>query len=99
MFAPFQRYFDVWGRSRRKEYWLFVLFIVVVDTLIRIFERSLMQIFWPSNEIEILAILFGIFTFIPSLTVSIRRLHDTDRSGWWLLVGFVPIVGWIWLIE
>ena len=97
-FEPFRRYFDFSGRSRRLEYWLFVLFICIADLVLRFLEASYFSALSPAFRFEILPLVFGILTFIPSLSVSVRRLHDTDRSGWWLLLGFLPIIGWIWLI-
>jgi uncharacterized membrane protein YhaH (DUF805 family) len=42
--------------------------------------------------------IYGLAVFLPSLAVGIRRLHDTNHSGWWVLIGVIPIVGWIWII-
>ncbi len=85
------------GRSSRMEYWYFVLFnalisivLMVADVMIGTFDSE--TGFGLLNGIYTLAIL------IPSLAVSVRRLHDTDRSGWWLLIGFIPLIGTIVLI-
>jgi uncharacterized membrane protein YhaH (DUF805 family) len=73
------------GRAPRSEYWYFFLFALVVQIALRL-------IYPP------LAYVFDLAVFLPGIAVAIRRLHDIDRSAWWLLIGFVPIVGTILLI-
>ena len=76
------------GRARRKEYWMFLLFNVVIAAALAIVGRA----------IGLDGMLRGLYTLgvlIPGLAVSVRRLHDTGRSGWWLLIVFVPLVGWL----
>lgn len=94
MLLPLKRYFEVRGRSRRMEYWMFTLFSILVGAATSIVDRAL-GFDWdstgPLNGLTSLAL------FIPSFTVAFRRLHDTDRSAWWLLLIFLPIIGWIWL--
>lgn len=75
------------GRARRKEYWFFYLFNSLIFMLLNIIDRLI--------GIGLLSGLYGIFILIPSIAVIVRRLHDTDRSGWWILIGFIPIVGTI----
>lgn len=79
------------GRSRRKEYWMFFLFNIIIAVVLTVLEGLV-------GSPGILAALYWLAVFIPGLAVSIRRLHDTDRSGWWLLVGFVPFIGVIVLL-
>ena len=74
------------GRARRMEYWMFMLVNLVIVLVIRMLE-NLLGIEGAIGFIYSLAIL------IPSIAVSIRRLHDTGRSGWWILIGFVPVIG------
>lgn len=69
---------------------MFVLFNIIVAAVISI-VGSLIGLKW-------LASLYSLAVFIPSLALSIRRLHDTGRSGWWLLIGLVPLIGGIWLL-
>jgi uncharacterized membrane protein YhaH (DUF805 family) len=87
----FQRFSDFTGRSRRSEYWYFVLFnmlvaigLFVVDSLI-----------WGY---PILYFLYAIAVIVPSIAVAVRRMHDIGKSGWWLLITFVPFVGGIILL-
>ena len=85
------------GRARRKEYWYFALFNVVVGIVLTLIDRMI----GTSNAESGLGLLSGIYTLavmVPSIAVSVRRLHDTDRSGWWLLLGLVPLVGSIILL-
>lgn len=89
---PLKRYAEFTGRSRRKEYWMFFLLVIVVALVIGIVEgvlglAGMVGPYGPLSALFLLAIL------VPSISVGIRRLHDTDRSGWWILIAFVPIVG------
>ena len=83
------------GRASRKEYWMFTLFSVVICVLLRLIELAI------GGEVEEAEILVGIYSLgivIPSIAVTVRRLHDTGRSGWWVPIGIVPIIGTIVLV-
>ncbi len=80
------------GRARRKEYWMFVLFNVIISIILSIIELSM------GMEEAIISGLYGLAVLLPSLAVSVRRLHDIGKSGWWLLIGFIPIIGMIILL-
>lgn len=89
------------GRSRRKEFWMFFLFYIIVmiaaltlDNILGItFELSGESMgYGPLYLIVILAL------FIPTLAVGVRRLHDIDKSGWFFLVNFIPLIGIIWYL-
>lgn len=80
------KYAQFSGRASRKEFWMFVAVNLVISVLIAM------------TRIEMLSTLYGLALFIPGLAVAIRRLHDTNRSGWWLLIGLIPLVGAIILI-
>ncbi len=86
-----KKYAEFSGRARRTEYWMFVLFNLIISAVIGVIDRSVLG----SNA---LGIIYSLAVLIPSLAVSVRRLHDTGRSGWWLLIGLVPILGWIVLL-
>jgi uncharacterized membrane protein YhaH (DUF805 family) len=96
MFTAYARYWDFQGRAGRSEYWLFFLFNLVlgiaggvVDTLV----------FRPQGwAIGPCGLFISFANLIPNLSLSFRRLHDTDRSAWWLLLDFVPILGWLVLL-
>jgi uncharacterized membrane protein YhaH (DUF805 family) len=88
-----KRYAEFSGRSRRKEYWMFILFNMIISFALGFADAIL-------GLGGIGALLAGIYVlgvFIPSIAVGIRRLHDTGRSGWWLLVSLVPVIGLILL--
>lgn len=80
------------GRSSRSEYWWFYLFTFLLGIVINILSFSLGEFMTVVGWIVDIALL------LPSLGLAVRRLHDTDRSGWWLLIGLIPIVGIIILI-
>ncbi len=80
------------GRASRKEYWFFVLFNVLISMALAFIDRLTGNID-PETGIGILGGLYAIGVMIPGMAVSVRRLHDTDRSGWWLLITFVPVIG------
>jgi uncharacterized membrane protein YhaH (DUF805 family) len=85
------------GRARRREYWFFQLFNVLAFIVLLLVDGVTGTI----NKEAGLGLLSGLYllaTIIPSFAVTVRRLHDTDRSGWWLLIAFIPVVGDIALI-
>jgi uncharacterized membrane protein YhaH (DUF805 family) len=91
-----RQYAVINGRTRRKTYWLFVLVNCVISALLAIVDTVLgLQI---SQDIGILSTIYSLALMIPGITVSVRRLHDTNRSGWWLLITFVPVIGWLLLL-
>lgn len=81
------------GRSRRKEYWTFTLVNVVIGIVINILGSIISQTLFG-----IIGLLFCLALIIPGIAVGIRRLHDVGKSGWWLLISLVPVVGVIVLI-
>lgn len=87
----FKRYADFSGRARRKEYWMFALFNAIAYSVVGLVDG----IFGMNRA---LSCLYGLAVLIPGLAVTARRLHDTNRSGWWMLIGLVPVVGSIWLL-
>jgi uncharacterized membrane protein YhaH (DUF805 family) len=84
-----KRSFEISGRSRRREYWGFHLLWMVALMLVYFMTAS------SSKTLVGVAVLIG---FVPALTVTIRRLHDINRSGWWILVTFVPAIGGLILL-
>lgn len=98
MLLPFKRYAQLGGRSQRKEYWMFYLFTVIVNIVINALFGGGFGGRSPSLLGGLLSGAFALFTFVPQICVGVRRLHDTDRSGWWLLLVLVPVLGWIALL-
>ncbi len=84
------------GRARRKEYWMFALFNFIISFLLGIVAGFAGAVI--GTNLSILSILYTFAVLLPSIAVGVRRLHDTDRSGWWLLVVLIPIIGWIALL-
>ena len=93
MLMPLKRYAQFSGRSRRKEYWMFFLFIIICAVVIGIIEGILGMSGMVGDLYGPLTLLFILAIFIPSLAVQVRRFHDQDKSGWFVLLGFIPLVG------
>ena len=79
------------GRARRKEYWMFFLINFVIAIALSIVDTV-------AGTSPVIYGLYVLATFLPNLGVTVRRLHDTDRSGWWVLIGVIPLVGFIILL-
>lgn len=88
----FNKYADFNGRSPRAEYWYFALFNVAVVMVLAVLGAIIGKLFMYVYYTYVLAIL------VPSIAVSIRRMHDIGRSGWWMLISLVPFIGSIWYI-
>lgn len=89
----FQQYFDFSGRARRKEFWMFYLINILISWGLGLFDLLL-----GTNFFNIVYLIYALFTFIPYLAVSARRLHDIGKTAWYMLLVFLPIIGWIWLL-
>lgn len=104
MIMPLKRYADFQGRSRRKEYWMFVLFqlLLLVPVMLVLSLFSAPEAGEESMLGGILLIIFGLIYLgvfmIPGLAVQVRRFHDQDKSGWLVLLGLIPYVGSIVLL-
>jgi uncharacterized membrane protein YhaH (DUF805 family) len=84
------------GRARRKEYWMFFLFNIIIAVILGLVEGF--AGIAPESDQSVLGTLYMLAVLLPGLAVGVRRLHDSDRSGWWLLIAFVPIIGAIILL-
>ncbi len=102
-----KQYVDFSGRARRTEYWMFTLFNVIILVILGFVDRALGLGSFSSDtsggvafsaSLGLLGTLYSLAVLLPSLGVGVRRLHDTNRSGWWLLIGLIPIVGGIVLL-
>lgn len=85
------------GRARRKEFWMFTLIYTIIYIVLSIAD-SLIGTGAMLFEMGLLSGVFSLVSICPSIAVTIRRLHDIDRSGWWVLIGLVPLAGVIVLI-
>ena len=89
----FKQYFDFRGRARRKEYWMFTLINTLILLALMFIEFVVLGANPETGEGIIFYPLYTLITFIPGLAVSIRRLHDTGKRGWYLFTMFVPLIG------
>jgi uncharacterized membrane protein YhaH (DUF805 family) len=101
MLMPLRRYADFSGRSRRKEYWMFALLLMVVGVTLTIVTGGFSSMMDPTSMVgnatmgagSIILGLFYLAIFIPALAVQVRRFHDQDKSGWLVLLNFIPFLG------
>lgn len=85
-----KQYADFEGRARRKEYWMFFLFNVMFSILATILDSLI--------GLSLVSGLYSLVLLVPGIAAGVRRLHDIGKSGWWLLIAFIPLIGVIWLI-
>lgn len=85
-----KQYADFGGRARRKEYWMFVLFNLIISVVLSIVASLI--------RLPILATLYSLAILVPGIAVSVRRMHDIGKSGWVLLIGLIPLLGAIVLL-
>ena len=85
------------GRARRSEYWFIQLFLIVTNLAVAAIDLVLMggdvDRFMANGGGGIVGLIWIFVSIVPALAVLVRRLHDTDKSGWWVLLGLVPFVG------
>lgn len=86
-----KNYVGFTGRARRKEYWMFFLFNAIISLVLTLLDKLL-------HIGTLLTTLYSLAVLLPSLSVAVRRLHDTGRSGWWLFIALIPIIGAIILL-
>jgi uncharacterized membrane protein YhaH (DUF805 family) len=92
-----RRYIEFGGRSGRYEFWMFMLFYLILGAIAAALDVRLLH--HPVSEgTGTIGAVITLIHFIPSLAVGVRRLHDTERSGWWMLLILLPLIGIIWLI-
>lgn len=82
------------GRARRSEYWYYTLFNIIIGIVLRIIDTYVIGM----DEIGVLGLIYSLAVLIPGLAVSVRRLHDVGKSGWFLLIVLIPLIGAIWLL-
>ena len=102
MLMPLRRYADFSGRSRRKEYWMFVLFVGLVSvalslvlTMLGLSADEEGSLFGVGGAMLIIVLLFILAMIIPAIAVQVRRFHDQDKSGWFVLLNLIPYRGGI----
>ena len=92
-----KKYAVLSGRARRKEYWMFTLINIIVSIILGVIDGA-MDTNVAVGSLGLLGTIYSLAVLVPSIAVLVRRLHDTDRSGWWALLCLIPIVGWIILL-
>lgn len=90
-----KQYVDFSGCATRKQYWMYVLFNFLISLVLSVLGNMDNALSLLCN---ILYVLVTLGLFLPSLAIAVRRLHDTNRSGWWMLLSFLPIIGPIVLL-
>jgi uncharacterized membrane protein YhaH (DUF805 family) len=92
-----QQYAVFRGRAPRRDYWFFMLFYLLISSMLMVID-SIIGRFDARAGIGLFSGLFTLAMLLPALGVAVRRLHDTGRSGWWLLLGLVPVLGTLVLL-
>lgn len=102
MLKPYRQYADFDGRARRKEYWMFFLFQLVVQALLVVVGVVIGSTGDLGNILSgifmLALVVFSLGSIVPGIAVAVRRMHDIDKSGWTLLLGLIPLVGGIILL-
>ena len=98
----FTNYANFNGRARRSEYWWFALFGFIVSWILFFIDGPKSSAYTETGSVGIqigtLGTIYALATLLPNLAVTVRRLHDVGKSGWFFLIIFIPLVGVIWLI-
>jgi uncharacterized membrane protein YhaH (DUF805 family) len=92
--SGFQNYVNFTGRAARSQFWYWFLFAVLASIVSALIDHFL----FPDSYLSPINSLVGLALFLPGLAVSVRRLHDTDRTGWWILLVLIPLIGAIILL-
>ena len=90
--SGFRNYVNFSGRAARSEYWYWTLFTAIAYIVAYIIDSVV------DPDTQVVTGLFALATIIPSIAIAVRRLHDLDRTGWWFLLGFIPLIGAIILL-
>jgi uncharacterized membrane protein YhaH (DUF805 family) len=85
--AGFRNYVNFTDRASRSEFWYWTLFVVLLSIVTALID----QFAFPTSQLSPLNSIAGLVTFLPGLSVAVRRLHDLDRTGWWILIGLTGI--------
>lgn len=109
MLMPLKRYADFSGRSRRKEFWLWYLFVMIMyfvlmylDTVLGLGGSATGYAQGGSVGFNmtggVLTLIFMLAVLVPNIAVAVRRVHDIGKSGWMVLIGLIPLFGWIYVL-
>jgi uncharacterized membrane protein YhaH (DUF805 family) len=92
-----KKYVQFSGRARRKEFWMFVLISTIISIIFSFIDR-LIGTDYNNGSSGLLQSIYSLVVLLPTIAVGVRRMHDTGRSGWWVLINLLPCIGWIWFI-
>ena len=92
----FRKYVGFWGRAARSEYWYWVLFVLLLQIVAWLIDMTLFG--FNTTGVNPIGVIVSLATLLPGLAVSVRRLHDIDRVGWWIFLALIPLIGAIVLI-
>lgn len=95
MTSPFRKYADFTGRATRREFWFFIVLYSVAVLAANFFDALDGQRVVVAARMGAAELTVSILLLLPLLSTSARRLHDSDRSGWWMMLLYVPYVGWV----
>jgi uncharacterized membrane protein YhaH (DUF805 family) len=91
-------YLSAEGRVNRKQFWLYLVLPAIVVSLILSLIDGAMGTFDAESGLGLLSGIWTLIILIPAILIYIKRFHDRDKSGWWVLIGLIPIIGAIWLL-
>jgi|APTNR8051073442_1049403.scaffolds.fasta_scaffold62022_2 uncharacterized membrane protein YhaH (DUF805 family) len=102
----YRRYGEFTGRAGRREYWSFFIFFVIAAGVLSILDNMMFGTSritdgpgWsPIDGFQPLTSIFSLISLVPCIAVSVRRMHDIGKSGWWVLINLILLIGWIWFL-
>jgi len=93
-----KNYTNFKGRADRKEYWIFFLINVMISIILTVIDNNFGLIIDRDMGLGLLSLIYSFVVALPVITVGVRRLHDIGKSGKWIFIAFVPIIGGFWLL-
>lgn len=93
-----KNYANFSGRAQRKEYWYFNLLSLIIASVLGVVDAAMGNPAVTQNGVGPIGMIYILLTVLPAIAVTVRRLHDISRSGWWILIGLIPLIGIIVLI-
>lgn len=104
--AVYSRYAQFTGRADRREFWTFTIFYLIACGVLSILDNMMFGTSsisggagWSgTGGFQPLTSIFSLISLVPCIAVSVRRMHDIGKSGWWVLINLIPLIGWIWFL-
>lgn len=94
-FMAFEKYADFYGRSSRKEFWMFYLIHSIIGAMAYLIDNLYiidLKINLLNGNIKLISLLYSLYIFTSTIAISVRKLHDVNKNGLWLLLGLIPLV-------